>query len=556
MLSSQALDTMQSQLVQDCSAFLPELILSGGIVLLLLLRMFSAFNRLHLGWVALLITGGAIAATASQWQGCCLLSPTQFFDNFKRSEIFSGMLVYDNFTVFLRFFLLAFTILVICLTLLTRIPDKEDSADFYTLLLGATLGMMVMSSTNHLLMMFIGMEMASLPSYALAGYLKGRRESSEAALKYVVYGGGAAGVMLYGISLLAGKFGTAYLPELAKSYGMALSAGQGFDPILVLGTLFVLIGIAFKLSAVPFHFWCPDVFQGASAEVAGFLSVASKAAAVALLARVSMMLAGTGSLASGSTNLVPQVADFLVPILVLFGILTATFGNLAAFRQTNLKRLLAYSTIAHAGYMIMALATLDRVGIKATLVYLVAYFFMNLGAFAVVAFLRNETGSEDLKDYRGMVRRSPWMTLALAVFLMSLLGMPPLVGFVAKIEIFMALWQSAGDYQLMGAPALATWIYLAFAFLGINSVISAVYYLNVLKVMVIDQRAEDVEGKEVKELPEPILQRAYAFLLALLVFAGIFAWSPIEKWSVQGSYADKAKDVKTPARADAAQEGK
>src|SRR5262249_51795083 len=153
--------------------------------------------------------------------------------------------------------LLSFTLLVIWLSLTTGIPDKEDSADFNTLILGATVGMMVMASTNHLLMLFIGVEMASLPSYALAGYLKGRRDSSEAALKYVVYGGGAAGVMLHGISLLAGKFGTAHLPELAVGYVATVNAG-GFDPILVLGTLFILIGIAFKLAAVPFHFWCPD----------------------------------------------------------------------------------------------------------------------------------------------------------------------------------------------------------------------------------------------------------------------------------------------------------
>src|SRR5437868_2421370 len=168
-------------------------------------------------------------------------------------------------------FLLFFAALVIWLSLLTGIPDREDSADFNCLLLGATLGMCVMASANHLLMVYIGVEMASLPSYALAGFLKGRRQSSEASLKYVVYGGGASGVMLYGISLLAGKFGTAHLPGLATGYVAALHGATGgvavTDPILLLGTLFILIGIAFKLAAVPFHFWCPDVFEGASAEV-------------------------------------------------------------------------------------------------------------------------------------------------------------------------------------------------------------------------------------------------------------------------------------------------
>jgi NADH-quinone oxidoreductase subunit N len=550
MLPAKVFEDLQADVLRDCAAFLPELILCGGIVLLLLLRMFSSFDRLHLGWVSLLLCGGALAATCAQWAGCCLASPEQFVSQSKSNDLFAGMLVYDYFTLSLRFFLLVFALLLVVLTLLTRIPDKEDSADFYTLVLGATVGMMVMSSTNHLLMMFIGIEMASLPSYALAGYLKGRRESSEAALKYVVYGGGAAGIMLYGISLLAGKFGTAYLPQMATAYAGALAAGGGFDPILVLGTLFILIGIAFKLAAVPFHFWCPDVFEGASAEVAGFLSVASKGAALALLARVALALGGMGTLDSGITAPVPRVAAFLVPALALFGILTATFGNLAAFRQTNLKRLLAYSTIAHAGYMMMALATLDRLGVKAVLVYLAAYLLMNLGAFAIVAFLRNEAGTEDLAGYRGLVRRSPWMTIALCVFLLSLLGVPPLVGFVAKVEIFMALWQSAAEYQA-DSPALAGWLYTAFVVLGINSVISAVYYVKVMKVMIIEERAEDMEGKQARPFAEPALAKAYALVLSLAVLVGIFGWGRIQEASVKGSYADAALGSKPSARADA-----
>ncbi len=259
--------------------------------------------------------------------------------------------------------------------------------------------MMLMASANHLLMVFIAVEMASLPSFALAGFLKGRKRSSEAALKYVVYGGGAAGVMLYGISLLAGKFGTGYLPELAVAYARCVGAGT-FDPVLILGTLFLFIGVAFKLAAVPFHFWCPDVFEGASAEVAGFLSVASKAAAVALLARIVLVFTGVDpqTASAGPANWMAVLRYFL-PALALFAGVTATFGNLAAYLQNNLKRLLAYSTIAHAGYMMMGICALttprpanpdgrEVVGVQAVLFYLVAYLFMNLGAFAVVAFLR------------------------------------------------------------------------------------------------------------------------------------------------------------------------
>src|SRR5439155_13230108 len=233
--------------------------------------------------------------------------------------IFTGLLTYDTFTIFLRLFLYSFTTLVIILCLLTGIPDREDSADFNCLLLGAVVGMSIMASANHLLMVYIGVEMASLPSYALAGFLKGRRQSSEASLKYVVYGGGASGIMLYGISLLAGKYGTAWLPDLARV--LPASAAGGFDSVLLLGMLFILIGLGFKLAAVPFHFWCPDVFEGAAAEVAAFLSVASKGAALALVGRFSLVLAGLTGPSMSRYDGWLHVAQYLVPSLAFFAVL-------------------------------------------------------------------------------------------------------------------------------------------------------------------------------------------------------------------------------------------
>ena len=258
---------------QDIYAFGVEVILCASVVFLLVLRLLKRFNNFHLGWIALLLTLLAFAVAWDQWNGgqydprvwthtnnpdpgAIFTLNTDQAGSPVALDIFGGMLVHDNFTIFLRLFLLGFTGLIILLTLQTGIPDKEDSADFYVLLLGATLGMCIMASANHLMMVFIGIEMASLPSYALAGFLKGRRQSSEAALKYVVYGGGAAGVMLYGISLIAGKCGTGYLPDVAAQLGQL-----GPDPLILLGGLFLLIGIAFKLAAVPFHSWCPDVFE-------------------------------------------------------------------------------------------------------------------------------------------------------------------------------------------------------------------------------------------------------------------------------------------------------
>ena len=464
-----------------------------------------------------------------------LLGPYNKDSNFPEATyLFSGMLVYDHLTVYMRLFLYSFTALVIWLTTITGIPDRDDSGDFYVLLLGSVIGMSLMASATHLLMIYIGVEMASLPSYALAGYLKGRRQSSEAALKYVVYGGGAAGVMLYGISLIAGKFGTAYVPDLAIQIASAVSSGTALDPVLILGGVFIFVGIAFKLSAVPFHFWCPDVFEGASAEVAGFLSVASKGAALALLARIVLCLAGLDPKVNIHLRDALTVVRHLAPVLAFFAILTATFGNLAAYRQTNLKRLLAYSTIAHAGYMLMGLAIMTREGVSAVLFYLTAYLFMNLGAFAVVAFLRNETKSEDLGAYRGLVRRSPWMVVTFCFFLLSLLGIPPLVGFAAKFNLFAALFHASTNYGDAGEQTLSYMAMILVAFAALNTVLSAVYYLKVMRVMIIETRVEDIEGTTPTtyvELPRSIV---FVTVMAAATLAlGIF-FDPLLQESDRG----------------------
>jgi len=551
-LNGLALEQVQGGLLADSVMFLPELILCSGIVLLLLLRVFRSQARAQLGAISLLIVLAALGATVLQcglqvpqsWTNTGTQPPTDppapgnwaaSLNNLLNSmpspsddalqqyiPMFSHLLIFDRLTIFLRIFLLAFTALIIWLTLLTGIPDREDSADFHTLLLGSVVGMSLMASANHLLMVYIGVEMASLPSYALAGFLKGRRTASEAALKYVVYGGGASGVMLYGISLLAGTFGTAYLPDLAAAIVAHVSpagkTGLVYDPVVLLGTLFVLIGIAFKLAAVPFHFWCPDVFEGASAEVAGFLSVASKGAALALLARVTMVFAGMDPIIGNPIGVRWEgVRDYLIPVIGGAAAITATFGNLAAYMQTNLKRLLAYSTIAHAGYMMMGLTPLNPDGAAAVLFYLVGYLFMNLGAFAVVAFLRRETKSEDLSAYRGLVRRSPWMVVTLSLFLLSLLGIPPLVGFMAKFQIFSVLFDAGRAYGGKGEHGLSMFLYGLLVIGGLNTVISAVYYLKVMKVMILDERVEDIEGRAPVVLPERFSSVVFASVVAIAV---------------------------------------
>jgi NADH-quinone oxidoreductase subunit N len=321
--------------------------------------------------------------------------------------------------------------------------------------------------------------------------------------------------------------------------------------VLLLGSLFVLIGIGFKLAAVPFHFWCPDVFEGASAEVAGYLSVASKGAALALLARLTMTFAGLDPLAILDGK---QAVRFLVPALAFFAALTATFGNMAAYLQTNLKRLLAYSTIAHAGYMMMALTPLTADGVRAMLFYLIAYLFMNLGAFAIVAFLRNQTGSEDLRDYRGLVRRSPWMVVTLCVFLLSLLGIPPLVGFYAKFQVFAVLYDSSRMYNAQGETGLGSLMFGLLIVGGINTVLSAMYYLKVMKVMIIEGSVEDLEGRAPTPLPEPAGPRVFAVVTALAVLVLGVVVTPVVQQSDRGG-SRYATDQKPPPPSPLGQPG-
>ncbi len=523
----------------DMRAFAPEIWLCLSIVILLLIRLVPRYDALHMGKVAIFLIAVTLLVSVAQWPiKWPEIVPTDWEEFGSRlskfnprndpntntdGNLFGGMLIFDNFTVFTKIFLYSFVFLVVMLTLLTRIPDKEDSADFYCLLFGSTLGMSLMASSNHLLMVFISVEMASVPSYALAGFLKGRRQSSEAALKYVVYGGGASGVMLYGISLVAGHFGTGYLPEVLGE----MAKGQVLaEPSVALGLTFILVGVGFKLAAFPFHFWCPDVFEGASAEVAAFLSVASKGAALALLARIAM---GLGGMTGRQDHFVEwsHATDYLVPVLAVFAVVTTTFGNLAAFGQTNLKRLLAYSTIAHAGFMMMGLATMTKEGAGAVMFYLVVYLFMNLGAFAVVAFMRNLTGQEDLSYYRGFVYRSPVLVVTLGVFLLSLLGIPPLAGFMAKFEIFQALFDSAQIYHAAKKPHLEWTMYAMVLAGGLNSVISLFYYVKVLKVMVLEKTLEEVENRPVETKPAPILQALYAAVLALVVFGLGIRWNEL-----------------------------
>jgi NADH-quinone oxidoreductase subunit N len=508
----------------------------GAIVALLFARLFNADRRFPGSVVA--ICGTVLALGLAAWQFW------EFRDGeaTKGMSMFTGLLLYDPFTVYFRIFLLLFLLFVEYLTVVSGIPDQEDAPDFYVLLLGSTLGMMLMASANHLLIVFLAVEMTSVPSYAMVGFLKGRRSSSEAALKYVVYGAGAAGVMLYGISLLSGLLGTAHLPTLAHNLlAFGVQHSTLADPAvrtLAVGILMVLVGVAFKLSLFPFHFWCPDAFEGAAAEVGGFLSVASKGAAFALLVRFCMAL--VGETRTGTAPLSELYMNVGVGLGIVASV-TATFGNLAAYTQSNIKRLLAYSTIAHAGYMLMAVASMmvilnapsltgmteaSRITsaeycIQGLLYYLAVYFFMNLGAFAIAAIVRNQTYSEQIADYAGLALQSPALAVGMLICMFSLVGMPPFGGFFGKFMVFYSVVEAARLNPVM-------WVVLV---AGVaNTVFSLFYYLRVLKFMFLAPPAEGARTVAV-----PLFSDGGLFVL--LVAAPVFGLGIFVDWlsnTVQG----------------------
>lgn len=413
--------------------------------------------------------------------------------------VLHGMIAVDAFALSVKIIIYTFTLLVIVLWMNTtrKAVRLTDGPDYIALVLSGALGMSLMASASNFLMVFLAIEAASFPSYALAGFNKQTRRSSEASLKYVLIGAVSSALMIYGLSMLYGSYGTLDLVPVAQRV-----AAEGMSVGLLMGVFGLLIGIGFKLSAVPIHFWCPDVFEGASIEITTFLSVASKAGAIALLVRIMMTL---GHFSSGEHA--RQVLLGIGTFVGLVGVVTATWGNLAAYYQTNIKRLLAYSSIAHAGYMIMlaGLLTASMENLQPTnviyalLFYLIVYACMNLGAFAVAAIVAKETGSESLDEFAGLGQRNVFLAVAMGCFLLSLFGMPLTGGFWGKVRFGFEMWNE-GMWWLVAA-------------LVINTVFSLYFYLKPIIIMVWKQ-----PGSTSSLAVSPAM---YALLIFAL--AGVFA---------------------------------
>jgi NADH-quinone oxidoreductase subunit N len=474
--------------------FYPEIILSVTILLVIVLDLVLK-NKKALGVLAI------AGCLASLWATLELYGAPGGW-------LFQRMMVLDNFSLFFKLVALAATISVIWMSLASREIEQVYQGEYLAILLSSTLGMFFMASSTNLLMAYLSLELVSITSYILTGFLPRNRRSSEAALKYLIYGGVASGVMIYGMSWIFGMTGSLDYALIHQ----ALVQGQPNRLALFIAIVFILAGFGYKIVFVPFHMWSPDVYQGAPTPVTAFLSVGSNAAGVAILVRFFFpALSQPG--ADGNWQFISGVE--WPQFLLMVSMVTMTLGNLSALNQQNVKRMLAYSGIAHAGYILMGLVVLNNEGLQAMLFYIVVYAIMNLGAFLVVVVVANATGKEDIDVYRGLAWRGAAVpAIAMAIFLFSLTGLPPFAGFVGKFFLFAAVIKQ--EFYLLAVVAV------------VNSVISLYYYARVVKVMFLDF-PEPADG-------EVQMNGGAAVLLGLLsgmtLLFGIY-WGPLVAFTNQ-----------------------
>ncbi len=452
-------------LVKDLYLIKPEITISIVIVLLVLVDLIMNKNKKLLPYIAiagLFVTGYFIIEHFN----------SSSFAFATRSSI--GMMAIDPFGNFFKLLIVLSSILIILFSISSSEikAGVERHGEYYTLIFGMILGMMFMVSSVDLIVIYLALELVSLSSYILAGFTKQSLRNSEASLKYVIYGGISSGIMLFGISIIYGITGSTNLYAINS----VLQAAQGPGLALYLSGLLIFVGIGYKISAAPFHFWTPDVYEGAPIPITAFLSIASKAAGFALLIRFIKIAFIKSVDPQGFWHLLGAI-DWKA-IIIIISILTMTLGNFAALWQTNMKRLLAYSSIAHAGYLLLGLAVMSNEGIAAIIIYFAIYAFMNLGAFLIVMLIANKIGSEELDDYKGLGFSAPFLGVSLGIFLVSLTGLPPTAGFIGKLYIFIALV----DAKMIVVAVIAL----------LNTVVSLYYYIKVLKNMFIDKSDKEI----------------------------------------------------------------
>ena len=428
---------------------MPELVIALTLLIVLVFDLFDSISKAVLGWVTIVGAGIALWVSIQMHQAGTV--GTQFNDMFK----------VDNFSLFFNIIFLVSTILVALISMSYLGKDDRKQGPYYLLILLATLGMMLMAAGNELIIVFLGLELMSLSLYVLAGFFRDNPASSEAGMKYLLLGAFASAFFLYGIALIYGGAGTTSIPAIAE----AITAANK-SPLLLAGMFLLIVGFGFKVAIVPFHQWAPDVYEGAPTTIAAFISAGPKAAGFAAFLRIFM-------------EALPNLQVEWSGVVIVLAMLTMTVGNVVAIAQTNIKRMLAYSSIAHAGYVLIGLAAANNDGISSAMLYLLVYCVMNIGAFGAVILAKTEDGeSLMISDYAGLGLRKPLLAMFMTIMLLSLAGFPPTAGFVGKFYIFKSAVQ-AGHIWLVIVGA-------------INTAISAFYYLRVVVTMYMREPEEEL----------------------------------------------------------------
>ena len=481
--------------LQSLEFFIPELILTITILAALITDLFVKKSKTNIiGWVlgvGLVVVGLSVHNLSS-------VPPT---------TLFLDMIVIDPFSSFMKIVIILSTLLVIVASWVNDELEKYRKGEYFTIMGIMVMGLFLMTSSVDIIMLYISIEVVSIMSFVLAAYLKLDTRSNEAGLKYVIYGAFSSGVMLFGLSIVYGLAGSTNYFAIQDTLS---SLDGSANPALIMALLMIFAGFGYKISSVPFHFWTPDVYEGSPSTITAYLSVAPKAAGFAMIIRFFHQVfsdsIGLTSNAIGSTDLPwPEIIGVLA-------VITMTMGNLVAIQQKSIKRMLAYSSIAHAGYMMLALPVLSIEAVESVMIYLFIYVFMNLGAFFIVIFVKNKTGGESFEDFEGLGWKMPIVGAFMTLFMLSLTGLPPTAGFVGKLYIFKTL---------VGAGSEFLWLVVAG---GVNSVISLYYYFHVVKVMFLGGKRSDV-----LTYPPSTMFGLMIFTAVPSLLLGLY-WNPLASW--------------------------
>lgn len=534
---------MMPYITYSMENFMPETVLMAGFIAAIVIDLLLGKNgnKKITGYFALLVLAAAFCLSWQQWipfqdkvdwKGGSVIFPysMSFFAPLADPvagglKVVYGMSVVDNFAVFFKLLISLSGIFIVGMSLLSKeVEDRgRRNGEYFSLLLAMTLGMFLMPAATDLVMMYIALELVSITSYIMAGFMKDSQRSTEASMKYVLYGAFSSGLMIYGFSIFYGLTGTTNIVAMSQVLATSYQAGTVNTVAMWTALIMSLAGMGYKISAAPFHFWTPDVYEGAPIPVTALLSVASKAGGFGLLLRFLLFAIPS------STETFTPLLDWRI-VIAAMATITMTLGNFAALRQSNIKRMLAYSTIAHAGYMMVGIVAAGAgvsmlgkgygpsdTGIVSILIYFVSYLFMNLGAFYCVMLIANKINSEEIEDYKGFAKKSPLLAVSLTLFLVSLTGIPLTIGFIGKLYVFTAILEQP------------KWLWLAIV-MSLNSVVSLYYYVRVMQAMFIKQADASPTTSSLEVSPDGSLSYSvfskvfiFIFLVPTIVFGVWFS---------------------------------